>query len=242
MSGPKSRGWETTASAAIGIDTYLSGLSTADRATHRCAFLHFMQSCVGGEVDTELVSGKVVKGYYHTSTPFKDKDFQLVVKATKRGEIDEPAEIGATQVFESDAFVSFGVSTVNLKGKSSSGGELQTDGAIQRKDLSHLVDRDLQSASAWLDPSTDASLDEKGSGRKWDQFETNSRLFNVKNTYNEDLYTKKLDMSKMTKDQIRKAERMAREIETSTSENIHLQEVTKTWTGGGGFLDCYLDH
>ena len=208
------------------------GLSASENATHRCAFLHFIQSCIGGDVDAELVNGKVVKGYYHTSTPFKDKDFQLVIKATKRGEIDEPAEIGATQVFECETFVSFVAATANLKGKSNTGGELQTDGAIQRKDLSHLVDRDLQSASAWLDPSTDTSL-ELGSGKKWDQFETNSRLFNVKNTYNEDLYTKKLDLSKMTKDQIRKAERMAREIEGSTSENIHLQEVSEhrdeTW-------------
>ena len=105
--------------------------------------------------------------------------------------------------------------------------------------------RDLQSASAWLDPNTDTSLGDEinnaqtsgtenttgnNSTGKWDQFETNSRLFNVKNTYNEDLYTKKLDMSKMSEDQIHKAELMAREIETSTTENIHLAEVTNNTT------------
>ena len=142
---------------------------------------------------------------------------------------------------------------INLKAKNGdliSGAELHTDGAIrrQRKDLSHLDGRDLQSASAWLglDASTDTSLGDEniitrtsstGNGGnstgnissssigKWDQFETNSRLFNVKNTYNEDLYTKKLDLSKMSREQRSKAERLAREIETSTTGNIHLQEV-----------------
>ena len=119
-------------------------------------------------------------------------------------------------------------------------GELPIDGSIQRKNLSHLEGRDLQSACAWLvpDPDTETSLcDENksnnsstGNGNhhntgKWDQFEINSRLFNVNNSYQEDLYTKKQDVSKMTKDQICKAERLAREIETTTTENIHLQEV-----------------
>ena len=95
-------------------------------------------------------------------------------------------------------------------------GERRTDSAIQRKDFSLLVDRELVSASSWLDEaSTSTDLESTPSTGNWNQFEVNSRLFNVKNTFDENLYTTKLDVSKLTKEQIEKTERIAKEIETT---------------------------
>ena len=71
----------------------------------------------------------------------------------------------------------------------------------------------------WL--GTSASLESsskgKGAASDWDQFETNKRLFNVRSSFNEDLYTKKLDLGSMTKEQIARADRIAKEIEGSSS-------------------------
>lgn len=78
-------------------------------------------------------------------------------------------------------------------------------------------------SSAWLDPESATSL-ESGSMGDWNQFEANSRLFNVKHTYDENIYTKKLDLNKFSKAQILKAERIAREIESGSSDNIHIQQ------------------
>jgi len=66
---------------------------------------------------------------------------------------------------------------------------------------------------------TSASLDSnKGKGgSNWDQFETNKRLFNVPSSFNEDMYTKKLDLGSMTREQIERADRIAKEIEGSSS-------------------------
>ncbi len=64
-------------------------------------------------------------------------------------------------------------------------------------------------------------------GAKWDQFQANARLFNVKSTYDEDLYTTKLDVrnSNMT---VAEAERLAAEIQSgntcSAQLNAHLAE------------------
>ena len=52
-------------------------------------------------------SAKCVKGLYHTSTPYQDKDFVVVLKLTRRGDSDEPSDIGATQILQSSAFVNF---------------------------------------------------------------------------------------------------------------------------------------
>jgi hypothetical protein len=58
----------------------------------------------------------------------------------------------------------------------------------------------------------------------WDQFEANKTLFNVDATYDESLYTTSLDKSKMDAQQLRKAEKIAKEIVSQTTTNIHLAE------------------
>ena len=108
-----------------------------------------------------------------------------------------------------------------------SDGELQTDGAIRGKDISHLEGRELQAASSWLDESTAAGLE--GSGERgvgaWNQFEANAKLKDYKrNAFDENLYTKRLDMGSMSHAQIQRAEKMARDIESTTSTNIHVQQ------------------
>ena len=76
-----------------------------------------------------------------------------------------------------------------------------TDSNIQRRDYSQLDGRTLEKASAWLTPdSTSHGIEEtpqfpgKGGNSRWDQFEANKRLFNVKNTFDENIYTSKLGM------------------------------------------------
>jgi hypothetical protein len=63
-----------------------------------------------------------------------------------------------------------------------------------------------------------------GSIGKWDQFHANEKLFNVKSSFDENLYTTELDKSKLHTKQILKAERLAREIEGSVSANLHIQQ------------------
>lgn len=62
--------------------------------------------------------------------------------------------------------------------------------------------------------------------RKWDQFETNEALFGVKSTFNEELYTTKLERGPQTRELEREALRIAREIEGEETQDLHLAEVT----------------
>lgn len=63
-----------------------------------------------------------------------------------------------------------------------------------------------------------------GSIGQWDQFKANEELFNVNATFDENLYTTQLDTSQIDARKIAEAERIAREIENSTTTNIHLKE------------------
>lgn len=64
----------------------------------------------------------------------------------------------------------------------------------------------------------------QGSIGGWDQFKANHELFNVKATFDENLYTTQLDKSQMDSRKIAAAERLAKEIENTTSSNIHVAE------------------
>ncbi|GAV84943.1 LsmAD domain-containing protein/PAM2 domain-containing protein/SM-ATX domain-containing protein, partial [Cephalotus follicularis] len=60
--------------------------------------------------------------------------------------------------------------------------------------------------------------------RNWDQFETNETLFGVKSTFDEELYTTKLEKGPRMRDLEREAMRIAREIEGEETQDLHLAE------------------
>jgi LsmAD domain len=71
-------------------------------------------------------------------------------------------------------------------------------------------------AAASTEGALEDSMNRSGSAT-WDQFEANKKLYNVKTTYSEELYTTPLDVSRLTKQQQEKAARLALEIETGRS-------------------------
>lgn len=65
--------------------------------------------------------------------------------------------------------------------------------------------------------------------RNWDQFQTNEALFGVKSTFNEELYTTKLERGPQMREREREATRLAREILEEDTKDLHLAEVTPPW-------------
>ena len=135
---------------------------------------------------------------------------------------------GSTLVFNSDkAIVALCTGgKIDLLRKTGSGADsqFQVDSSIKSQDLSFLHGRTLETISnAWLPSETNTDLQSVSTGG-WDQFEVNRTKFGVKSTFDENLYTKRIDYSSMTAEQIAKAERIAREIEGTVSSNIHFQE------------------
>ena len=69
----------------------------------------------------------------------------------------------------------------------------------------------------------DLSLDSNGKG--WDQFETNERLYGLKTNYDESFYTTTIDKSHPDyKKRAAEADRIAREIEGTSTMNAHVAE------------------
>ncbi|GMI72369.1 CTC-interacting domain 4 [Hibiscus trionum] len=60
--------------------------------------------------------------------------------------------------------------------------------------------------------------------RNWDQFETNQKLFGVQSTFDEELYTTKLERGPQMRELEKEAMRIAREIEGEETQDLHLAE------------------
>ena len=74
----------------------------------------------------------------------------------------------------------------------------------------------------WPQGGVGGGLD--GSIGDWDQFSANEKKFNVKASFDENLYTTKLDLSSIDAYQRAEAERIAKEIESTSSTNMHVAE------------------
>jgi hypothetical protein len=220
------------------ISNFISGLDGTNRAQHRLNFLYLLENLVGQEVVIRTKDEKITKGIFCTAKVFdSNKPSEIILKLTRSDSKDSVGDM-ATLIFYLADILCIETSDVLTQAKTGSTaiGELKTDSDIQTHtklmgaELERLDGRQLASVdSSWLASETRTTLDsgkqKKNSGiGNWDQFEANDRLYNVKTTYDENLYTKRLNLRDFTAEQIEQAERYAREIEGTRSTNIHLQE------------------
>lgn len=109
----------------------------------------------------------------------------------------------------------------------------RTDTAISSSHASR--ERVLQ---PWVAPSgsegLDMTLEKSTSGKQWDQFAVNERQFGIRTTYDENIYTTVIDKSHpQYKERLAKADKAAKEIESSaTTTSHHAEERQMNHTGG----------
>jgi len=113
---------------------------------------------------------------------------------------------------------------LNKQERMSSRDTFKTDSAISGKS-GEIFERQLQKWEPEKD-NYDVSLELTDDGNeKWDQFETNEKLFGITTDYDEEIYTTALDRTKADfKKREQEAIKIAAEIEKSSTENIHLAE------------------
>ena len=207
-------------------------------------FLHLTLSLVGQRVTLIHTDGSVLEGIFHAATPFVDlppeKKNRFVLKAVQLIKGDqEKLVLGSTVVVPADKIVSIHCKSLRLGSSNGKGDAFRTDTEISS--TQNDKGRDLVAAgSAWTTGGTtgkasraDVLLGDsprkptaalRGNIGEWDQFRANEELFNVQAKFDENLYTTELDKSSIDRAKIKEAERLAREIETTASSNIHIAD------------------
>lgn len=219
---------------------------------HRERLLHLSLTLIGQKVVVSLKDGTVLEGVFHTFTPFdgveeemRNKYVLTAVKVTKSGS-ETKIENGSTAILAVEKVISLYGKNINLDRPNQNGGarnakgEFVTDTQISAAKSAGGTEL-VSAGSAWTSGGKQARAEAlagalggagptkdtsglKGSIGKWDQFKANEELFNVNASFDENLYTTELDKSQIDARKIAHAERIAREIENTTSSNIHIAE------------------
>lgn len=97
----------------------------------------------------------------------------------------------------------------------------------------NIRERDLQRWEPSTEPDVDLSLEQtEGS---WDQFKVNEQKFGLKSDYDENIYTTTIDRSNPLYPQREaEAQRIAQEIERTSTDNVHVREERGTLKEGDG--------
>mmetsp|Transcript_63 Transcript_63/g.171 ORF Transcript_63/g.171 Transcript_63/m.171 type:complete len:570 (-) Transcript_63:18-1727(-) len=210
------------------------GTTTKDRLVF--LFLHF----VGHIVQVQLKDGTIYEGV--CSAIAKD-EFSVIIcgarlktskihpngakhKTKPKDMLHIPAAEVHTLVAQE---VSFGGERTFAEGG------FVTDADITRGDFKGGMERQLQSCNFLLGAQSGQSLEMEienhGKNTGWDQFSVNQKLFGYKSTWDETLYTTKLDSTKVTPEMEKEAARLAKEIERGEgggrmgdhiNQNIHV--------------------
>ncbi|CAM6047850.1 unnamed protein product [Sphagnum compactum] len=205
--------------------------------------LLFIHTCLIGQlVEVQTKNGLVYSGIFHAINN-DNKEFGVVLKmarlirdgAVKGGKSEAVKDAqrkppSKSVVISGKDFVQIIAKDVLLSGDTLPNGRARENRAEIVTDavLSQVPHRELERELMPWKPDDDASenlsLNFSHTRRSWDQFETNKALFGVESTFNEELYTTKLERGPQMREREREALRIAREIEGQTTRNIHLAE------------------
>uniref|UniRef100_A0A804P1Y5 Sm domain-containing protein n=1 Tax=Zea mays TaxID=4577 RepID=A0A804P1Y5_MAIZE len=216
----------------------------------RDRLIYVLTQLIGHHVNVHVKNGSIISGIFHATN--SDKDFGVVLKMAQvikdgsaRGQrfASDVVKKPETMIIPARELVQVFAKDVALGGDELPKGpghdkrkDLLIDSAISRSH--YLEERELE---RWAPDEGDSECielekyDRKGN-RSWDQFETNAALFGVKSTFNEEIYTTKLERGPHMRELEKHASRIAREIEGEDTKDIHLAEER------GLFLGDDLDH
>ncbi|KAG9457714.1 hypothetical protein H6P81_002222 [Aristolochia fimbriata] len=204
--------------------------------------LIFLTTClIGHSVEVQVKNGSVFSGIFHATN--NDRDFGIILKMARlvkdgslRGPKSQPDSVSKppskTLVIPAKELVQVIAKDVLLSGDGLINGyvrEKQQDIMIDSfiSQSSYVEERELERWTPDQDDPQCPELENIFDGpwnRKWDQFETNEALFGVKSTFDEELYTTKLERGPQMREIEREASRIAREIEGEETEDLHLAE------------------
>ncbi|XP_038995284.1 polyadenylate-binding protein-interacting protein 3-like [Hibiscus syriacus] len=224
------------------LTTVAGGKSGGNESSSRDRLVYLTTCLIGHMVEVHVKNGSVYTGIFHATDA--EKEFGIILKmarmikaGTLQGEkaVTEfvskaPTKIliipakELVQVIAKDVAVTSDGFASELQHEKHQ--ELLIDSVISQS--RHVgMERELEPWVPDKDYPQCPELENIFAGswnRNWDQFETNQKLFGVQSTFNEDLYTTKLERGPQMRELEKEAMGIAREIEGEETQDLHLAE------------------
>ena len=179
-------------------------MADAETEMRRERYLYVVNGLIGAKMSVRGVDGSEWTGTFSTATPFRETPHRLVLKGFQ---VDESAL--ATMVLDEKKIAS-AVVKCDLFASGGKKNGFEKTSSLEKID------------ETWLSSQPKKIVKKSSSGGKWDQFEANERLFDVKLNFDEDRYT--TAKPQVTAKQEADAARVARSIESTKAHNSHIAE------------------
>ncbi|XP_057504700.1 polyadenylate-binding protein-interacting protein 4-like [Actinidia eriantha] len=205
--------------------------------------LVYLTTClIGHRVEVQAADGSLFSGIFHATNA--DKDFEIVLKMAYSIRIGSPqGQMSIVDNIGKGPSKTLIIPAKELVQITATGVSVTRDGFTN--DLQHVKQQDIMLDSSisqsrhgeaerqlerWVPDEDNPQCPELENifdgnwNRGWDQFKANAALFGVKSTFDEELYTTKLERGPQTRELEREALRIAMEIEGEETQDLHLAE------------------
>ena len=184
---------------------------------------------LGEKIRINLISGDTIEGLLYTIDPI-NSDYLLINNPRRLARTGVPIFLKESMLkiyFKEILTINYQIKNLIQNSKKN---EFLIDSQISKKNNNSnkkeekLVKYEINEEDKnekYFNQKLDDNEDEN-----WDQFDLNKKMYNVVSTYDENLYTTKLDKNKISEDDKKFADKMYNEIINSNNEenNIHVLE------------------
>ncbi|XP_074285185.1 polyadenylate-binding protein-interacting protein 3-like [Silene latifolia] len=217
--------------------------------------LVYLTTClIGHHVDVQVKNGSVYTGIFHATNA--DKNFGIILKMARllkdvsfRGHKSGTDSVSKAptktliipahelvQVIAKDVPITCDGLSSEPQGESQQ--DIMIDSYISQSrhvGAGRELERWVPDEDAPQRPELENIFDSPWTRKSWDQFKVNESLFGVRSTFNEELYTTKLEKGPRMRELEAEAKRIAREIEGEETQDLHLAEER------GAYLPANID-
>jgi len=195
-------------------------------------YYSLMLNSIGELLKINFISGDFIEGILYTVDP-NNNEFFIISNPRRLSRTGIPIFLKESKLkiyFKEISHINFELKNILKYIKNNFETDLQVSkkNAKSDKEEKKLVKYEVNEneKNIFTYKGLEDDLNDKDNDAKWDQFEINKKKYNVVSTYDENLYTTKLDKSKITKEQNDYAEKIYNEIKNSSynEKNVHILE------------------
>ena len=187
---------------------------------------------LGEKIHIDLISGDSIEGLLYTIDPINN-EYLIINNPRRLSRTGVPLFLKESMLkiyFKEISSINYEINNNTQEGKNNSKkSQFVLDSQISKKNMNKTKEEKLVKYEIKEEDKNNKYINQSLEDEEnvdWDQFELNKKVYNVVSTYDENLYTTKLDKNKITEEEKIFADKMYNEIMNSNKDekNIHVLE------------------
>ena len=187
---------------------------------------------LGEKIHIDLISGDSIEGLLYTIDPINN-EYLIINNPRRLSRTGVPLFLKESMLkiyFKEISSINYEINNNTQEGKNNNKkSQFVLDSQISKKNMNKTKEEKLVKYEIKEEDKNNKYINQSLEDEEnvdWDQFELNKKVYNVVSTYDENLYTTKLDKNKITEEEKIFADKMYNEIMNSNKDekNIHVLE------------------